>query len=71
MFGRKLTEFEPVKEALVAYVTRAGEKLRRDKLAARHMQVFLHNSPFATAEPYLCATPSASGCRTRPATPPS
>ena len=30
MFGRKLTEFEPIKEALVAYVTRAGEKLRRD-----------------------------------------
>ena len=48
MFGRKLTDFEPVKEALVAYVTRAAEKLRRDRLLARHMQVFLHNSPFAT-----------------------
>ena len=32
MFGRKLTEFEPVKQALVAYVTRAAEKLRRDGL---------------------------------------
>jgi DNA polymerase V len=53
MFGRKLTDFEPVKEALVAYVTRAGEKLRRDKMVARHMQVFLHNSPFATAEAYF------------------
>ena len=51
-FGRKLTAYEPVKEALVAYVTRAGEKLRRDRLLARHMQVFLHNSPFSTAEPY-------------------
>ena len=51
-FGKKLTEFEPVKEALVAYVTRAGEKLRRDKRHARHMSVFLHNSPFATNEPH-------------------
>ena len=52
MFGRKLTDYEPVKEALIAYVTRAGEKLRRERLLARHMQIFLHNSPFATAEPY-------------------
>ncbi len=34
MFGRKLTAFEPVKEALVAHITRAGEKLRRDNLLA-------------------------------------
>jgi DNA polymerase V len=53
MFGRKLTDFEPVKEALVAYVTRAAEKLRRDKMVARHMQVFLHNSPLAAAKPYF------------------
>ena len=52
-FGRKLAEFEPVKEALAAYVSRAAEKLRREKLAARHMQVFLHTSPFAANEPYL------------------
>jgi DNA polymerase V len=37
----------------LTYVTRAGEKLRRDKMVARHMQVFLHNSPFATAEAYF------------------
>ncbi|KAJ3057426.1 hypothetical protein HK102_011059, partial [Quaeritorhiza haematococci] len=51
MFGRKLTEYQPVQEALVAYVTRAGEKLRRDRLLARHMVVFLHNSPFSPAAP--------------------
>ncbi len=51
-FGRKLTAYEPIKEALVAYVSRAAEKLRRDRLAARHMLVFLHNSPFATAEAF-------------------
>jgi DNA polymerase V len=53
MFGQKLTDFEPVKEALIAYVTRAGEKLRRDRLLARHMQVFIHNSPFDRREPYF------------------
>jgi DNA polymerase V len=42
----------PVKEALVTYVTRAAEKPCRDKLAARHMLIFLHNSPFATAEAF-------------------
>jgi DNA polymerase V len=42
-----------VKEALIAYVTRAGEKLRRDRLLARHMQVFIHNSPFDRHEPYF------------------
>ena len=52
-FGRKLTEFGQVKEALVAYVARAAEKLRADSLLARHMQVFLHNSPFAAREAYV------------------
>ena len=46
MFGHKPTAFEPISQALIAYVTRAAEKLRRDRLTARHMQVFLHNSPF-------------------------
>jgi DNA polymerase V len=53
MFGKKLTEFEPVKEALIAYVSRAAEKLRRDRMLARHMQVFLHNSPFSATEAYV------------------
>jgi DNA polymerase V len=53
MFGRKLTDFEPVKEALVAYVTRAAEKLRRDRMVARHMQVFLQNSPFSATEAFF------------------
>src|SRR5262249_55912025 len=29
-FGRRITTFAPLREALAAYVTRAGEKLRRD-----------------------------------------
>jgi DNA polymerase V len=52
MFGQKLTALEPITEALIAYTTRAGEKLRRDGLATRHLAVFLHNSPFAATEPF-------------------
>jgi DNA polymerase V len=52
-FGRKLAEFEPVREALAAYVTRSGEKLRRELRHARHMMIFLHNSPFDTKEAYV------------------
>ena len=53
-FGRRLTEFEPVREALVAYVTRSGEKLRRERRHARQMMILLHNSPFDTKGPYCC-----------------
>ena len=55
-FGRRLTEFEPVREALAAYVTRVGEKLRREHRHARQMMIFLHNSPFDAKEAYhsLC-----------------
>jgi len=51
-FGRKLSAFEPVRQALAAYTTRAAEKLRREKLTARRLTVFLHSSPFAADEPY-------------------
>jgi DNA polymerase V len=42
-----------VREALAAYVTRAGEKLRRERRQARQMMIFLHNSPFDTKEAYF------------------
>ena len=51
-FGRRITEFEPLREALAAYVTRAGEKLRRERRHARQMMIFVHNSPFDTREAY-------------------
>lgn len=48
-FGRRITEFEPMREALASYVTCAGEKLRH----ARYMLIFLHNSPFDLKGPYF------------------
>jgi DNA polymerase V len=51
-FSRRLTELEPLREALASYATRLGEKLRRDHRHARQMMIFLHNSPFDTKEAY-------------------
>lgn len=46
-FGKRITEFLELEQALVSYVSRAGEKLRRENLLAKHMLVFMHTSPFA------------------------
>jgi DNA polymerase V len=51
-FSRRLTEFEPVREALAAFVTRSGEKLRRGRRHARQVMIFLHNSPFDSKEAF-------------------
>jgi DNA polymerase V len=46
-FGKRLTELSELSQALSSYVARAGEKLRRGNLVAKHMLVFMHTSPFA------------------------
>ncbi len=51
-FGHRLTEYEPLREALASYVTRVAEKLRRERRHAHQMMIFLHNSPFDTKEAY-------------------
>ena len=51
-FSRRLTEYEPIRQALIYYVSRAGEKLRRDQLTTRHLEVFLQNSPHAAGEKF-------------------
>jgi DNA polymerase V len=51
-FGRRLFTCEEVQEPLIAYVSRAGEKLRQAKLVAGHLLIFLHNSPHANDQPY-------------------
>lgn len=46
-FGKRITEYEELSQALSSYVSRAAEKLRRENLIAKHMLVFMHTSPFA------------------------
>lgn len=44
-FGRLVTSWSDLREAVATYATRAAEKLRRDGLVARHLSVFAHTSP--------------------------
>ena len=45
-FGTRISDLASLEEAVSAYVQRAGEKLRRKKLTARNVQVFLETNRF-------------------------
>lgn len=45
-FGRAVTRWEDMREAVAAYAARAGEKLRSHGLKASAMQVFMHTNRF-------------------------
>lgn len=45
-FGELVTRYEDLREAVVHYVTRAGEKLRQEGLMAQTLMVFAHSNPF-------------------------
>jgi DNA polymerase V len=51
-FGQPLTRLGPIKEALVQFVARAGEKLRRQRLMAAQVLVFVTTNRFAAARPF-------------------
>ena len=53
-FGRPVTAWPAMREAMASYATRAGEKLRGEGLVAARMSVFLHTNPF-TGEPWYSA----------------
>lgn len=44
-FSRPVTTWQDMREAVAAYAARAGEKLRAERLEARHLAVFLHTNP--------------------------
>ena len=45
-FGASVTTWEPMREAIASYATRAAEKMRRYKVAAENIFVFMHTSTF-------------------------
>jgi DNA polymerase V len=51
-FGQILTALYPVKEALVQFVGRAGEKLRRQGLIAGQVAVFVTTNRFSASQPF-------------------
>ncbi|MDQ3829875.1 MAG: hypothetical protein M3361_11345 [Candidatus Tectomicrobia bacterium] len=51
-FGQTLTALRPIKDALVAFVGRAGEKLRRQQLMAGQVMVFVTTNRFSARQPF-------------------
>jgi len=51
-FGKKVTEFVAVKEALANYTARASEKLRAQQSVTNAIMVFLQTNPFSTTDSY-------------------
>ena len=45
-FGAPVTSWEAMREALASYATRAAEKMRRYKVPADNLFVFMHTSTF-------------------------
>jgi DNA polymerase V len=51
-FGRPITAWHEMREAIATYAARAAEKLRQQGLQAGHIAVFLHTNPHAKGEPW-------------------
>ena len=51
-FGRPITSLPEMREAVATYTTRAAEKLRRHRVAAGVVTVFLMTNPFADEPHY-------------------
>jgi len=49
-FGEKLTELQPVSEAVANFAASCAEKLRKQHTLASVMTVFIHTNPFATSQ---------------------
>jgi DNA polymerase V len=51
-FGQTLTALQPINNALVSFVGRAGEKLRRQSLMAGQVLVFVTTNRFSATQPF-------------------
>jgi DNA polymerase V len=51
-FGQPLTALPPIKQALVQFVGRAAEKLRRQQLMATQLMVFVTTNRFSARQPF-------------------
>jgi len=55
MFSRRVEDQEALLEAIAAYATRLGEKLRRERLGTDHVHVFFHTSEHGRDRPQHAA----------------
>lgn len=51
-FGERITEFQPLREAVSKHASQAAEKLRQQQQYCRLVQVSVRTSPFVPQEPY-------------------
>ena len=51
-FGERITEQASMHQALSAFMERAAEKLRHEKMRSQHVSIFFRTSPFSEDEPY-------------------
>jgi len=50
-FGKPVTTWQEMSEAIASHATRAAEKLRNEKLVAKVLRVFFHTSLFNRTDP--------------------
>ncbi|MDD4993657.1 MAG: Y-family DNA polymerase [Paludibacter sp.] len=50
-FGERLTELEPISEAIANFAASCAEKLRKQKSLASILMIFIHTNPHATNQP--------------------
>ncbi|WP_240687668.1 DinB/UmuC family translesion DNA polymerase [Aeromonas hydrophila] len=51
-FGERITQIDPMHQALAGYMERAAEKLRGEGMCCRHVTLFIRTSPFSDKAPY-------------------
>jgi len=51
MFGKRLRELEPIKEAVAAYAARASEKLRAQQSLCKRVRISIRTGMFNPDEP--------------------
>ena len=51
-FGNPVITWQSMREAIATYASRAAEKMRRHKVTASHLFVFMHTSPFRDGPSY-------------------
>ena len=51
-FGERITDQTSMRQALSAFMERAAEKLRKERMRCQHVSIFFRTSPFSGDEPY-------------------
>ncbi|MBJ3816524.1 Y-family DNA polymerase [Shimwellia pseudoproteus] len=51
-FGDRITDYQPMRQAICSYASRAAEKLRHEHQYCRYISTFVKTSPFANAPYY-------------------